>query len=210
MFTQQHSTPPWPGSLVSAKLFLAVCLPESGQGIQRITSQHVYNHSGWSPVMAEIWLAYHQCEPGSLSGINRNLLASTPTIHGFSTTWSLASHLSVCPVWQLAPWCFSFGLVILWSLQWQNFQWSTQQVITGYSVRELGYLYFYICWTAAEIIEGASWGSCKLFCFLDKTQTRPVWPVVMSKWFWWMCPFLYKEAQSYNHEDVTQGIEICP
>lgn len=64
------TTPPWPGSIVSAKLSPAACLTSSGQGIQRITSQHVYNHSGWWPVIATICLAYHQCEPGSLSRIN--------------------------------------------------------------------------------------------------------------------------------------------
>lgn len=55
--TLHHSAPPWPGSIVSAEFFQAVCLSASRQGIQRITSQHVYNHSGCWPVMAKIWLA---------------------------------------------------------------------------------------------------------------------------------------------------------
>lgn len=45
-FTQRLSAPPWPGSIVSAKLSLAACLTASGRGIQGLTSQHVCNHSG--------------------------------------------------------------------------------------------------------------------------------------------------------------------
>lgn len=86
---------PWPGSIVSAKFTLAVCLRASSQSIQRITSQHVYDNSGCWPAIATVWLAYHHLEPRSLSGINHDELASTHSIHGLNTTWFLAS-LSVC------------------------------------------------------------------------------------------------------------------
>ena len=69
------------------------------------------------------WLAYHQCEPGSLSRINLDLLASTPPVRGFSTTWSLAFHLSVCLVWP------HDALLLDWSLKshlWYNVWWRSQ------------------------------------------------------------------------------------
>lgn len=50
----------------------AVCLHASGQGIQRITSQHVYNHPGCWPVAAAIRPVCHPLELRSLCRINRD------------------------------------------------------------------------------------------------------------------------------------------